>query len=272
MNNYRSPSAAGLFYPSRESQLKDEVNTLLNLTAETKSIGKLFGIIAPHAGYIYSGRTAAYSYNLLRGQKIDTVIIISPSHSEYFKGSCIYEGDGYITPLGTVDIDKELSEKIISSCRTVFSGINGHRKEHAVEVHLPFLQVLISPLKIVPVVMGDQDRIYVEDLAQGIAACVEDNSVILVSSDLSHFYHRDQADKLDSLVQKYVSELDYEHLLQSLAAGKCEACGGGPIAALMKAADLKDVHKSKILHRSNSGDISGDFNEVVGYLSAVVYS
>jgi AmmeMemoRadiSam system protein B len=272
MNNYRHPSAAGLFYPAREAQLKDEVNTLLNLTGETRSIDRLFGIIAPHAGYIYSGRTASYSYNLLRGRKIETVIIISPSHSEYFKGSCIYQGDGYITPLGTVEIDKELGEKIISSCSTVFLGINGHQKEHAVEVHLPFLQVLISPLKIVPIVMGDQEKIYVEDLAQGIASAMGENSIILVSSDLSHFYNVDQADKLDSLVQKYVSELDHEHLMQSLAAGKCEACGGGPIAVLMKAAELKGVRKSEILHRSNSGDISGDFNEVVGYLSAVVYS
>lgn len=271
MNNYRAPAAAGLFYPSRPVILKEEVNTLLNLSVNTKTYGKVFGLIAPHAGYVYSGRTAAYSYNLLRDQNINNVIIISPSHREYFKGSCIFQGDGYLTPIGTIEIDKVMSEKIIESSDTVFMGINGHQKEHAVEVHLPFLQELLPQFKIVPIVMGDQDRTYVEDLAQGIISAMGENTIILASSDLSHFYHRNQAEKLDSLVQKYVAELDYENLLTGLETRKCEACGGGPIAVLLKAAELKNINKSVVLHRSDSGDITGDINEVVGYLSAVVY-
>ncbi len=271
MNNYRDPSVAGLFYPSRPALLKDEVNTLLSLTGSTKKYGRIFGIIVPHAGYIYSGRTAAYGYNLLRDQNIKNIIIISPSHRDYFKGSCIFQGDGYSTPLGTVEINKEMSQKIVDSSETVFMGINGHQKEHAVEVHLPFLQEILTEFRIVPIVMGDQDRQFVEDLAAGISSAMGENTIILISSDLSHFYQRSQAEKLDSLVQKYIAELDYDNLLNALETRKCEACGGGPIAALLKAAEIKNITKSEVLHRSDSGDVTGDLSEVVGYLSAVVY-
>lgn len=271
MNGFRRPAVAGLFYPSNPVKLHNEINNLLTTGNTVDFQGKVFGIIAPHAGYIYSGNTAAFAYKLLKGRDIRKVIILSPSHREFFPGNCIYDGEGYLTPLGRIKIDKKIAEKMAEESDSVFLGKEGHQKEHAVEVHLPFLQHVLKDFKIVPVVMGDQEKKIVDDLAKAIAAVYDEETLIIASSDLSHFYSRDTAFKMDSLFEENIKEFDYEKLLKDIAHKKCEACGGGPVAALMKAADLKGIRKVKILHRSDSGDVSGDITEVVGYLSAVIY-
>jgi hypothetical protein len=112
---------------------------------------------------------------------------------------------------------------------------------------------------------------FVDELAEKISKVVDDKTIIVASSDMSHFYSSDKADKLDSVVEKRINEFDFEQLLKDLDDHECEACGGGPIAAMMKAASLKSINKSFVLNRSDSGDITGDKSEVVGYLSAVVY-
>jgi MEMO1 family protein len=271
MNGYRRPAVAGLFYPSNPVRLHNEINNLLSAGNPEALTGKIFGIIAPHAGYIYSGKTAAFAYNLLKGRHIRKVIILSPSHREFFSGSCIYDGEGYLTPFGRLEIDKETAELMAQKSDSVFIGKEGHSKEHAVEVHLPFLQEVLKDFKIIPVVMGDQEKKIVDDLANAIAAVYDEETIIVASSDLSHFYSREAASKLDSLLEEDIIKFDHEKLLKDIAQKKCEACGGGAIAALMKAADLKGIRKVKVLHRSDSGDVSGDINEVVGYLSAVIY-
>ncbi len=245
---------------------------MLQVAKPEKSFDNIFGLIAPHAGYIYSGKTAAYAYNLLKDKKYKTVIIISPSHAEYFPGISIYDGDAYETPLGIVEIDQEMTDKIVENSKTIFRGIEGHRREHALEVQIPFLQSVLNEFKIVPIVMGDQSKMFVDELAEKLSKVVDNKTLVVASSDMSHFYSSEEADRLDSIVEKRISEFEYDKLLQDLENHKCEACGGGPIAAMMKTAHLKNVNKSFVLHRSDSGDITGDKNEVVGYLSAVVYS
>lgn len=272
MTNIRQPAVAGLFYPSDSHKLRTEIQTMLS-AAESKSVfPNIFGIVSPHAGYVYSGTTAAYGFNLLKNKNYKKVIIISPSHREYFSGVSIYNGDAYKTPLGVVEVDKELAQKIIESSKTIFFGIEGHRQEHAVEVQIPFLQMVLSDFKIVPMVMGDQGRVFVDELANQIAKAADEATVIVASSDLSHFYSKQKAFQLDSIVEKHISNFDYEKLQSDLDNRKCEACGGGPIVALMKAATLLDKKKSVVLNRSDSGDVSGDNSEVVGYLSAAIYS
>ena len=154
----------------------------------------------------------------------------------------------------------------------IFRGIQGHRKEHALEVQIPFLQSVFKDFKIVPIVMGDQGRMFVDELAEKISKVVNDETLVVASSDMSHFYSSEEADRLDSVVEKRINDFDFEHLLKDLDDHKCEACGGGPIAAMMKAASLKNINKSFVINRSDSGDVTGDKSEVVGYLSAVIYS
>ncbi len=271
MNNIRPPAVAGLFYPSDSYKLRTDINNMLSMV-ESKPFAKhIVGIVSPHAGYVYSGKTAAYGFNLLKNKNYDKVIIISPSHREYFAGASIFNGNAYETPLGVVEIDKELAQKIIEGSKTIFFGMEGHRQEHAIEVQIPFLQTVLTDFKIVPIVMGDQGEVFVDDLANQIAKAVDDKTLIVASSDLSHFYSKQKAFELDSIVAKHISDFDYEKLQNDLNSRKCEACGGGPIVVLMKAAGLLNKKKSMLLHRSDSGDVSGDNSEVVGYLSAAIF-
>jgi hypothetical protein len=271
MNYVRPAQVAGHFYASNPDKLRKDIGLLLDVTRPEHKIEKIFGIVAPHAGYVYSGKTAAHAYNHLVGQKYKRVVIISPSHSEYFPGISIFEGDAYETPLGILKVDREFCEKLLTDNGVIFKGYEGHRREHALEVQLPFLQSVLKDFKIVPVVMGDQSKRNVDTLAKKLAEVSDDETLIVASSDLSHFYTKSQADKLDSVVEKRVRELDFESLQMDLETHVCEACGGGPIVVLMKTADIKNIKHAIVLHRSDSGDITGDNSEVVGYLSAVFY-
>jgi len=271
MNYIRPAQVAGHFYPSNPEKLKKDIGLLLNVTKPKENIEKIFGIVSPHAGYIYSGKTAAHAYNLLIGKTFKRVVVISPSHSEYFQGISVFEGDAYETPLGFLKVDKDFCEKLLTDNGVIFKGFEGHGKEHALEVQLPFLQSVLKEFKIVPIVMGDQSKRIVDTLAEKLSEIADDQTLIVASSDLSHFYNKSQADKLDSVVEKRVRDFDFENLQTDLETHTCEACGGGPIVALMKAANLKNIKHSLVLHRSDSGDVTGDNSEVVGYLSAVFY-
>lgn len=267
----RHQQVAGYFYPADREKLKAELSLMLNVAKPQKSFNNIFGIVSPHAGYIYSGRTAAHAFNLLKSKNYSNVIIISPSHAEYFPGVSIYDGDAYETPLGIVEINNSIADKMAEGSRTIFRGIEGHRKEHALEVQIPFLQSVLNNFTIVPVVMGDQSKQFIDELADRISKVADDKTLVVASSDMSHFYSATEANRLDSIVEKRINEFDYENLLKDIDRHECEACGAGPIISMMKAAAMKEVNKSFVLHRSDSGDVTGDKSEVVGYLSAVVY-
>lgn len=271
MKNIREPAVAGMFYPANPHQLHDELQLLLDKVEPEAEYKNAVGIISPHAGYVYSGKTAAYGFKALGGRNYKTVVIISPSHREYFPGVSIYNGDGYSTPLGEVGLNKEMILKLVNGSQIIFASPQGHRAEHAVEVQIPFLQMVMNDFTIVPAVIGDQRKAFIDELAEKLAEAVDEETLIVASSDLSHFYTKEEAGKLDSIVENHIANFNYEELQHDLETNKCEACGGGAIVAMMKTADLIRRKKSKVLSRSDSGDVTGDYSEVVGYLSAVVY-
>jgi AmmeMemoRadiSam system protein B len=272
MRNIRSAQVAGYFYPADPLKLTEDISVLLDRNKSQHRFENIFGIVSPHAGYVYSGGTAAQAYNHLKGRNYKRVLVISPSHSEYFPGVCVFEGDAYETPLGILEVDRDFTEKLTKKSKIIFTGYEGHRKEHALEVQLPFLQSVLKDFKIVPVVMGDQTNIIVDALASELAEVFDEETLIVASSDMSHFHSKSGADKLDSIIEKRINNFDFEGLQKDLDSKNCEACGGGPIVTLLKAASLKNIKHSKVLHRSDSGDVTGDNEGVVGYLSAVVYS
>jgi hypothetical protein len=272
MAQLRHPSAAGYFYPGDKDKLREQIDWLLRIDYKDNVLNNIAGLVAPHAGYIYSGRTAAFAYNTIKNKNYKTVIIISPSHKEYFPGVSVYEGDGYITPMGVVNVNKDIVNQLTEGSINIFKGSEGHRQEHGVEVQLPFLQFIFQDFNIVPIVMGDQSKIYIDELAERISDSVDENTLVIASSDLSHFYSRHIAKKLDSIVEKRINDYDYEGLYSDLEHKRCEACGGGPIIAMMKSIDLKGKNKAIVLNRSDSGDTTKNIDEVVGYLSAAVYS
>lgn len=274
--NVRQPAVAGLFYPVDARTLIRQITELLERVKIKKIRGELKALIAPHAGYTYSGLTAAYGYKLLENKKYDTVVVISPSHREYFKGVSIFPGNCYKTPLGDVPIDMELSNEIIAEEKLVFLSMSGHHDEHALEVHLPFLQITLEKFKLVPLVMGDQTPEYCIRLGRALAKVLKSATnrkkvLIVASTDLSHFHPYETAQKLDQRAIDSIENFDYTQLLSDIDNQTTEACGGGPTAAAMIATKRLGADKVQKLFSCNSGDVTGEKREVVGYLSAAIY-
>jgi hypothetical protein len=273
----RQPAVAGLFYPDVPSILNADIEKMFekakNIVGDKKINGEIKAIIAPHAGYMYSGQTAAVAYSLIRGKKYETVVVVSPSHREYFDGISIYDGKAYKTPLGEVNIDFEVVEELLNVAQGLIEVSSyGHRAEHAVEVHLPFLQKALNSFKFVPIVMGDQKSDYSFRLGEALGEVLKDKNALLVAStDLSHYYPYDVAVKLDKIVINAIEEFDEFKLMNDLEQQKCEACGGGPTVAVMHAAKKLGANKSEVLYYCNSGDVTGDRSGVVGYLSAILF-
>ncbi|MGA9365237.1 MAG: AmmeMemoRadiSam system protein B [Bacteroidota bacterium] len=270
-SSIREPAVAGMFYPEDRLTLDREVDALIKRAEVKKIKGELRGLISPHAGYVYSGYTAASGYRLLEGKSVQTVVIIAPSHREYFRGISVFSGSAYSTPLGILEVDDELRSELVRDGGVIEASLSGHREEHAIEVQLPFLQKVLADFKILPIVMGDQRRDFCVALGKRLGEILKGRKALLVaSSDLSHYYPYDIACKLDQVIINDVQEFGEERLLEDLDSQRAEACGGGPIVAMLIAARELGADKVEVLHYCNSGDVTGDKDGVVGYLSAAV--
>jgi AmmeMemoRadiSam system protein B/AmmeMemoRadiSam system protein A len=273
----RKPTVAGSFYPGEPAKLAKMIAEMLSKAQRPAIDGDIIGIIAPHAGYIYSGPVAAYAYKAIQGMDYTDVIVISPCHVEAFPWAAIYPGDSYSTPLGNIKVNKELASKIAQSAEHVQLSEHGHRSsyrggEHSLEVQLPFLQTMLGDFTLVPIVMGAQDMETSRSLAESIfKACRNRDDVLLVaSSDLSHFHSYNTAKSLDGRIVDLINEYDYKQLQTELEQHKVEACGGGPMVTIMMAAEMMGATSSKVVRYANSGDVTGDSSSVVGYLAAVI--
>ena len=265
----RPCAVCGSFYEGNAAGLRKEVDGLL---AESHSapVAGVRGIVAPHAGYMYSGRTAALVYSVLAGSSYDSVVIVSPSHRDRFRGVSAYDGDGYATPLGVIPVDTALRELLVRPPSPVALSSLGHRGEHAVEVQLPFLQRVLGDFSFVPLVMGDQEPATCFALGETLGrALAGKNALLVASTDLSHFLSRQQARGLDSVVMEAVGKFDPEGLMEDLVKGTGEACGGGPTVAVMTALKILGARAMRVAHYATSGDVNGDDNRVVGYMSAI---
>lgn len=269
----RSAMVAGMFYPRDKSNLEKEIALFLENAPLLKIKGEVVGLIVPHAGYMYSGGVAARAFRQIKDKQYDIVVVISPSHREYFPGVSVYDGYGYATPLGILRVARELALEITDFSPLLKLGDAGHRtEEHALEVQLPFLQEVLPEFELLPVMMGEQDLKTIEALADALAHVLKKKSALIVAStDLSHFYTYDKASILDRVVIDDINAFNEEKLMDDLTLNRCEMCGGGPAAAVMKAARFLGATQSKVLIYRNSGDVTGDKGQVVGYLSSVLY-
>ena len=242
----RESILAGAWYPDRPEHLRAQVNRFLDEVKPPSPAGRLVGLIAPHAGYQYSGHVAAHAYHLLQSRQFKTVVVIAPSHRARFQGVSVYDRGGYRTPLGVLALDTDLIAGLKSESSDVHHVPEAHRKEHALEIQLPFLQVVAPGIKLVPLVMGEQNLSACRKLALALAQCIKNKSVLLIaSSDLSHFHSYDAAKKLDAQAARHIREMDVEGLSRDLADGACEACGGGPVMTVMLAARLLGAEKRR---------------------------
>lgn len=270
--NYRKPAVAGLFYPDNSQFLREEIAGLLDQKESANLQGSIIALVLPHAGYQYSGATAASGFRLLTNKTFDAIIIVSPSHREYFDGISIYSGAGYETPMGQIPIHEKFRAALIENDSIITASDAGHHQEHAIEVQLPFLQhVIKGSFRIVPIVIGDQRKEYCFHLGKKLAEVFKNKNVLMIAStDLSHYHSYHEAEKLDRIIIEDIATLDFEALMDHLDTECTEACGGGPAVAVLLAASLLGADHATILKHCNSGDITGDRSRVVGYLSAVI--
>jgi len=275
----RQPAVAGSWYSDNPAELRAQLEGYM-VDLEDYKLPDIRGIVCPHAGYIYSGPVAAYAYRQLQNRKYDDVIVVAPSHVEAFLFASVYGRGAYETPLGLIPVDVELAKAIASGGDLVKISDRGHRQEHlgrqehALEIQLPFLQMVLGNFKLVPIIMGDQSPQVVHELADAIVRAVKGKNVLLVaSSDLSHFHTYEEANTIDQGLVDRVANYDYSGLLNDLMNHKVEACGGGPICTVMEACQKLGAGKVKVLQHANSGDTPyGDNYQVVGYLAAAFYS
>jgi hypothetical protein len=269
--NIREPVAAGSFYPGNPDELRKLINIFL-ASVKLQNINNIISIICPHAGYIYSGQVAAHSYKEASITEYDSIIIIAPSHSEFFNFISVFDGNAYRTPLGIVDVDTQRAQLLASKSPYIKLSHHGHLNEHSLEVQLPFLQVLFKNIKIVPVVMGQQSSQNINELGEVIGTLFKNDKILIVAStDLSHYYPYETAVALDSKVIELVNSFDINGLKAGFIGNRLELCGGGPVISAMIASKLLGADSSKVLDYKNSGDVTGDTSAVVGYMSAAFY-
>jgi MEMO1 family protein len=264
----RRSAIAGTWYPGDPTRLRGTIRDYLaNVPLQTPP-GTVLGLVAPHAGYVYSGQVAANAYAQLQGKAFSRAVVVSPVHRVYPGRFAITDKSYYETPLGLVAVDTEL-------VRALGQGIQLTRvsedQEHSLEIQLPFLQYMLGEFSLTPVMMGDQDWESARALGNALAQAIAGRSVLLVAStDLSHFHSYGEARRLDRIVLDRIAAYDPEGLVRELANHDAEACGGGPVAAVMIAAQKLGANRAVVLQYQNSGDVTGDHSSVVGYGAAVL--
>jgi AmmeMemoRadiSam system protein B len=250
----RPAAVSGQFYPARREALERSIAGLLAAQPEGHEDAK--ALIVPHAGYVYSGGTAARGYRLLehRRESINRVVLLGPAHRAYLEGMAVPSVDAFTTPLGDVRLDKDALDRVIELPGMQVSDA-AHAGEHSLEVHLPFLQVVLSDFRIVPIVIGVCDPGDVEGVIEALWG--GDETLIIVSSDLSHYHSYADARSIDAKTTARIEALE------PILRGE-EACGAHALNGLLLAASAHGL-AVRTLELRNSGDTAGDRDRVVGY-------
>jgi AmmeMemoRadiSam system protein B len=265
----REPAVAGSWYPGAADVLASEVDRYLAAAHPQPPRGALAALISPHAGLRYSGPVAAWGYSLLRDRAPRTVVLVGPSHRLAFRGASVWARGEWRTPLGALAIDEDVAARLLAAGGGIVDDPRPHLSEHSLEMQLPFVKRLAPLGRIVPLLMGSQDRDEVDALAAALAAAVPEDALLVASSDLSHYHPAERAARLDAVVLERVRAFDAEGLMSALEARHEHACGGGPMVAVMKAAAARGADTASVLRYADSGDVEeGDKGRVVGYASA----
>lgn len=258
MSTIRQPAVAGAFYPGHAQTLIHDIASMLAAATSGSTQALPKAIIVPHAGYIYSGQTAAIAFASLAGGKdqIKRVVLLGPVHRVPVRGLALPGVDGFATPLGDISID-QTAVALVSNLPQVVTSVAAHAFEHSLEVQLPFLQSVLGDFELVPFAVGDATPSEVAEVLEVLWGGPE--TLIVISSDLSHFLPYDTARTVDQETVQRILELhgpiNHEH-----------ACGGTPINGMLLAARRHNLHP-QLLELCNSGDTAGDKNRVVGYAS-----
>lgn len=273
----RQSVIAGSWYPGTEKNLARTVDDYLANVDQPLVAGELYGLICPHAGYAYSGQTAAYAYHQLQGRQVDTVVLMGPSHRAWVGDYAASTEDAYETPLGRVPLDQafvaELAERL--PVRRIQRDA-----EHSLEIQLPFLQRQVGQFSLVPIMMSADNPAAAEQLAAALAEIVQRQSsqgkrtLLVASSDLHHIENYHEVVRRDQRVIRALAAYDLDRLVTLLMSPDSSVCGRVPILTVLYGAKTLGADAVDILHHTNSGDVTGTRapgQYTVGYVAAVVY-
>jgi len=280
----RKPAVAGSFYPMDKKQLTKTVDDFISNVKHKQIAGKILGLMSPHAGYIFSGQVAAYSYSQIKDRQYDTVIILGPSHHVYLKGASVGNWDAYATPLGKVKVNKEMVNALLSIAEPFHFVEQAHIREHSVETQIPFLQRVLKHFDIVPIVMGPLPLINCKKVSDALVKIAKNRNVLFVaSSDMSHFPDYGNANNVDRntlvLIEKGNPDSVFSSEKQTLKKGipnlYTTLCGLSSVVTVMMTVKQLGGNAVEILHYANSGDVAihgrRETSRVVGYGAVAFY-
>lgn len=271
LTDIRPSPIAGHWYDSDPKTLSASIDEYLNMAVLPQLNGHVVGVIAPHAGHVYSGHVAGYAFSAMRGLTPELVIILSPYHNHTPHPLLVTAHEAYATPLGCLEVDRSAVKELQSLLGFKIETVTNDR-EHSLEIELPFLQRIFQHnYKLLPImVRGDSHRIaYHLGKALG-KLMLKKNAVLVASTDLSHFFDQRTASILDHEMLRRFEMLDSHAIFDAEARQQGFACGHAAVAAMVEAAKEAGANKVQTVKYATSGDISKDFNSVVGYAAAVV--
>ena len=264
----RQSVVAGQFYPSDKNRLRELIGGMISKNVQKEDA---IGLVSPHAGYVYSGPVtgAVLSHIKLK----DTYIIMGPNHTGMGKPLSIMAYGTWETPLGTVEIDTELARQILANSSHLQEDSRAHEREHSIEVQIPFLQYFNKDFRIVPIVLGYSTTEIYKELGSAIARAIKTlkrNTVIIASSDMTHYEPQEQARRKDLTAIETILELDADELSRRVDELNISMCGYAPTIALITAAKKLGATRAELVKYQTSGDVTGDYSAVVGYAGIIV--
>jgi MEMO1 family protein len=274
----RNPAVAGTFYPAQERQLKNEVEQFLNAAKVLQPEKSLRILIVPHAGFSYSGATAGWGFKQVAQEQYSTVYLLGSSHKSYFSQAAVYNSGVWKNPLGTMAIDEDLANGLINQSSLITANLSVHDQEHSLEVELPFLQIIYQDFKLVPILLGHSEADVLSSLSEAIVSQFDDSSLLVVSTDLSHYPVEDVAEAVDKQTIEAILSLDQNFFDQKINENLTKpgvetcACGADGVKVAIMVAEKLGYKEAKLIHYSNSGQTGGDKSRVVGYAAIGFYT
>ena len=259
----RPTAVAGMFYPADPQRLRDEVETCLAQANTAPAAGEPLGILCPHAGYVYSGTCAAHGFARIRGAAPSRVVLLGRSHRMLFDGAAFYAKGAFDTPLGSMPIDEPFAAQLVE--RFGQGPVEAHLPEHSLEVELPFLQVVLGDVPIVPILFGADCAPWHADFGRTLAAMLDEHDLVLASTDLSHYLPEEEANRIDHATLQGVLEQDCDQMPQAFREGRYSMCGAPAVLAAMACAKARGAQDWRLLDYRTSAKASGDRSRVVGY-------
>ena len=272
----RTPAVAGMFYPGEKNELKESIHQCFlhsfgpGKLPPTEEKKKIYGVICPHAGYMYSGPIACHSFYSISSESPELFIIIGPNHWGVGCNVAAMKDCSWETPLGQVEVDSDAASELSKISNIVDLDFFSHTKEHSLEVQVPMLQEVYSKFKILPIILIDQEKNAAEEIGEAVATISKQkNSMIIGSSDFTHYEPNEFAHDQDKALIEPILDLDVDQFYKVLYEKNVTACGYGAIASTMIACKKLGATKGELLKYATSGDVTGDTSSVVGYGSII---